>query len=98
MDCCNLGAITAPADSREGLCCETFFAFSSQDFCIFSTQAATAAENPVVVKTSRSIHSGETAFLRYKVKPPSCFPFLFVRLMVRLQFVSENAGKDFQKY
>src|SRR5256885_12211711 len=58
---------------------------------LFRSQLATAAENPVVVKTSKSIHRGETAFLRYKVKPPSRFPFPFERRMVRLQ---KETGKD----
>src|SRR5689334_21292052 len=98
MDCCRRGAITEPADSRTDFCCEAFFAFSSHVFCIVSTQAATAAENPVVVNTSKSIQRGDAASLRYKVNPPSCLPFRFARLIVRLQFLSDGDGEALQKY
>src|SRR5260370_5316655 len=92
MDSRTLEAITGPADSKVGSRLRSFCVLINQESCIFSTQAATAPEKPVVVKTSRSIQRGDCVFFRYRVKPPSCFPLRFVRLNVTLQFVSASVS------
>src|SRR5579859_292380 len=91
-------AITAPAVSKAGALVRGFCSCTSQELCIFSTLAATALENPVVVNTSRSIKSVDTAFFRYNVNPPNLLPLRFIRLKVKLQFVSDDAGAGPQKY
>jgi len=67
--------------------------FSKTGTLYFSTLAATAPENPLVVKISRSIKR-ETPCSSISVKPPSCFPSRFIRSEVKHQFVSDDVVPD----
>src|SRR5258707_854052 len=91
------GTSTGPAASNAGFWVRPFCVLTKQESCIFSTHKATALENPAVVKTSISIQRGDAVFFRYRVKPPSCFPLRFVRLKVKLQFVSDDVRSSSQK-
>src|SRR6476646_5186805 len=97
MDCCAREAIAAPWVSKTGPGTRRFCPFASQKLCIFSILAATALDKPAVVNTSRSIQRAEAVSFRYRVKPPSRLPLRFIRLKVKLQFVSDDAGDVSQK-
>jgi hypothetical protein len=90
-------ATTPPAGLNAGFWLCSLGVFTNKASCVFSTTAAIAVENPVVAITSRSNQSGESAFLLYSVKPPSSSPSRFIRLKVKLQFVSDVVSKQFQK-
>ena len=96
IDSCTFEAIIDGATAfNEGIF--SSWLFMNQESCIFSTTAASAVENPVAVKTSRSIQRGEAVLFRYKVKPPNRLPFFFSRLKVKLQFVSDDVSELSQK-
>jgi hypothetical protein len=97
MDCLTLPAIAGAVASKAGVAETWLSASSDHESCIFSTTLATAPQNPVALKISRSTQRGETLPLQYNVKLPSRAPFGFNRQRLKVQFVSEGLDERSQK-
>ena len=97
MDCLTRLAIAAGASSYAVVVGTWLCASSSQESCILSTVSATAPQNRVALKMSRSTDRGEPFPLQNSVKLPSRAPFGFNRRRLSVQFVSEGLDERSQK-